>query len=603
MRWSPEMILAGANHISEQVAAARAWLDENDRKDPRTARELIDLLLPKAQAAGDASGSAWLLFRSSWLSINADEFEEGARIAESARSIFENLGDRVGMARCLNALGVAYVGLGVYDLALDCYRESISEATEAGRLDLMAAPSWNTAECLCLLEEPREALLIIEQCRRDYPIASFNIASGHIQTGSIYRSLGQFEEAERELLEGIRTAGDARHDALEARQVLADVYLDSGRLDEAESTTNSGLEECESAGERMYGTRFRLTRARLAMTRNRHAEAIADIEISIASAKELGARKIEADGERALYQAWQACGGSQKALAAFMRHTALKDAMKSEQTSRRILGLHDDRARREARHFETLYNQISAISEIGQRITANLNLEEILENLHATINSLMDAPTLLIALVNEVERTLDYRLVMVRGERQASFRCAADEETMGWWCVRHRRDILIGNFEAEYRQYISARNEILATGRTEQSMVFVPLMIGEKVVGMMSVQSHLPNAYDKRKVESIRAIGAYVAIAIENARLFRQVVDSEKSLRHEHNALLMAQAELKQLHGFIPICAACKKIRGDEGSWHQLESYIRDHSEAEFTHGICPDCRERLYGDLPANRM
>jgi hypothetical protein len=53
----------------------------------------------------------------------------------------------------------------------------------------------------------------------------------------------------------------------------------------------------------------------------------------------------------------------------------------------------------------------------------------------------------------------------------------------------------------------------------------------------------------------------------------------------------------KRLTGYLPLCAACKMIRDDDGSWRQLESYIRQHSEAEFTHGICPDCAYRLYPD------
>jgi PAS domain S-box-containing protein len=59
-----------------------------------------------------------------------------------------------------------------------------------------------------------------------------------------------------------------------------------------------------------------------------------------------------------------------------------------------------------------------------------------------------------------------------------------------------------------------------------------------------------------------------------------------------------ALAKVKLLSGFIPICASCKKIRNDAGYWQQIEVYIRDHSEAEFSHGICPDCGKRLYGDL-----
>lgn len=59
-----------------------------------------------------------------------------------------------------------------------------------------------------------------------------------------------------------------------------------------------------------------------------------------------------------------------------------------------------------------------------------------------------------------------------------------------------------------------------------------------------------------------------------------------------------ALASVNQLSGLLPICASCKKIRDDKGYWTQIEAYIRDHSEAEFSHSICPDCVHKLYGDL-----
>jgi hypothetical protein len=55
-------------------------------------------------------------------------------------------------------------------------------------------------------------------------------------------------------------------------------------------------------------------------------------------------------------------------------------------------------------------------------------------------------------------------------------------------------------------------------------------------------------------------------------------------------------AQIKILSGLIPICSICKKIRNDQGFWDQLEHYIDEHSEASFTHGICPDCTAKLYG-------
>src|SRR4030042_3205424 len=58
-----------------------------------------------------------------------------------------------------------------------------------------------------------------------------------------------------------------------------------------------------------------------------------------------------------------------------------------------------------------------------------------------------------------------------------------------------------------------------------------------------------------------------------------------------------ALSQVKTLSGFIPICASCKKIRDDKGYWEQVEAYIREHSEAEFSHGLCPECMKKLYPD------
>jgi len=57
-------------------------------------------------------------------------------------------------------------------------------------------------------------------------------------------------------------------------------------------------------------------------------------------------------------------------------------------------------------------------------------------------------------------------------------------------------------------------------------------------------------------------------------------------------------AEIKTLSGLLPICASCKNIRDDKGYWNQIESYIREHSEAEFSHSICPECAKKLYPEI-----
>lgn len=75
-----------------------------------------------------------------------------------------------------------------------------------------------------------------------------------------------------------------------------------------------------------------------------------------------------------------------------------------------------------------------------------------------------------------------------------------------------------------------------------------------------------------------------------------------KRLEHEREELIQglqeALAQVKTLRGLLPICANCKRIRDDQGYWHSVESYIREHSDADFSHGICPDCARKLYPEL-----
>src|SRR5512139_3063993 len=96
------------------------------------------------------------------------------------------------------------------------------------------------------------------------------------------------------------------------------------------------------------------------------------------------------------------------------------------------------------------------------------------------------------------------------------------------------------------------------------------------------------------KPPRVRELGQ--AIAIARARF-----GDLQSLRHANDVLQRRTKELeealtkiKTLRGLIPICATCKKIRSDQGYWQQLEDYLTEHSEADFTHGICPECLKQV---------
>lgn len=103
-------------------------------------------------------------------------------------------------------------------------------------------------------------------------------------------------------------------------------------------------------------------------------------------------------------------------------------------------------------------------------------------------------------------------------------------------------------------------------------------------------------------------IDQYVLKPVDRDRLFtaikkcQEILSLERTIKFKDaeqkrliKELQKALASIKTLSGLIPICASCKKIRDDQGYWNQLEVYISEHSAAEFSHGICPDCAVKMY--------
>jgi len=78
----------------------------------------------------------------------------------------------------------------------------------------------------------------------------------------------------------------------------------------------------------------------------------------------------------------------------------------------------------------------------------------------------------------------------------------------------------------------------------------------------------------------------------------RRMVEMQDELAGKIGELQRALAEIKTLRGIVPICASCKKIRDDHGYWSQVEVYVRDRTEAEFSHSVCPECMKKLYPEF-----
>ena len=100
---------------------------------------------------------------------------------------------------------------------------------------------------------------------------------------------------------------------------------------------------------------------------------------------------------------------------------------------------------------------------------------------------------------------------------------------------------------------------------------------------------YLSKPFDREELKARVGVGA-------------QMLELQKSLAERVNELEQALSQVKQLRGMLPICSYCKKIRNDQNYWQKVEGYISDHTDVEFSHGICPDCHTRVTCEIEQRR-
>jgi len=456
-------------------------------------------------------------------------------------------------------LGRAYWGMSEFQAAMEWLTRGLTLAREAG---------WPASMALCMA-----------------------------QAGETLRRLGRRDEARAQLQDCLRMLGaqPASRTAALALKYLAHTEQDDGRTEPALQAFDALMQRAVHADANDLKIDAQLGRARALLALGRHAEARSAAEAALQLAHgqlettvdllwilgevtlaETGApqqalryylealeraARVEAfvpppELLEAAARAHALAGAYQQAYELAQRAGVLRQRRFGEEVGQRSLALHThhqiERARAESEHLRQLAESEAArfqalrgthevllhLSEVGRELTAELETDRVLAVLERHVHALIEVDSMAVYLLDEGGTQLYCAFGMEDGQTFVDPPIALDDaRSYSARCVREGRELILRMSELPREHY-----QVPGTSAM-QAMMFAPLRVGERVIGVITVQSlHLP-AYGERETLAFRSLSAYAAIALDNARAYRRLSDLQ---RH-----VMAQEKLAALGSMV----------------------------------------------------
>ncbi len=194
--------------------------------------------------------------------------------------------------------------------------------------------------------------------------------------------------------------------------------------------------------------------------------------------------------------------------------------------------------RAQASEIAAQRDSIELLSEIGREITASLDLNTILFKLYERVNQIVDAAIFGVGLYRPEKNLIEYTLAIENGKRYAPYtRSTEDKNQLAVWCIDHRQPILLNDVAAASTKYIASyqhAGRTLEDGSMAQppaSMIYLPLVAQERVLGVLSIQSFKKNAYTEQHLRLLENLAAYTTIALDNANAYGVINQREHQVR------------------------------------------------------------------------
>jgi signal transduction histidine kinase len=506
--------------------------------------------------------------------------ETALTLSFQAKDMFIQIGDKNGEAQAYVSIGALYYYMGDIERSLDLFLKGLRCSEEVGNIEAQAY-AYNGAGYIygVTLGDHKKGLQFLEKALT----LSKKVGASHdLQPrvldcmAEIYLNNGQMEKAYEASIQCLELSEQSSQKIMKGDSLftLGNLFLKQTRLEESKEYFLKSLSNSREINYKVGEADCLLHLGKISLLKKDAENAKECFLESLKVAEQIKAKAMIYKAHEALAELYE----GKEDIQSFVKHYKLYHKYKSEvfkdeqESKQKYLNIQYEMERlqkeaeinrltnvvmkeknaeleKKTEELEQSYNSVSVLSKIGRDITSTLDLDTILNTVYENVNQLMDATVFGIGIYKQEEESIEYRLAIEQGKRfQPYQRKMGDKSQLAVWCIENNKEVFINDIQKDFSKYLKdidytvPASVILEDGSTPQnpnSLIYLPLQVKEKIIGLISVQSYKNNAYTQHHLDILKTLASYTSAALYNAKSF-------EALQNTLNELKVTQEQLVQ---------------------------------------------------------
>ena len=522
-----------------------AW--QINRQLPKQSIVMSSKAVALATSSGDHLQKAVGQFILGTAQIWISEYESALQNIHEAKHYFEQNKIYQRVAQCHYSLGSCYYYLADYEESLKCFFDSLNIYTKTENIIGQADAYNGIGSVYNELENYQEAVKTLE---RSSALLENNTA-GEIRAkvveglGEVTLKLKDFERSHTYFKESIELS---EIHGLNQPYILS--YEGLAKIDYINNKIESAIAHIDKAIAKAREVEFKIGLARglflkgkLFLGAEDEKEAFKYFNEAINIVEEIDSTEMRAKFHQTMYEYYENKENYELTVYHLKKHHLFQAKLDKQRHGLHLKSLQIKinlerlekqneiyKSKNKDLRYKTKYlkesnDRIQTISKLGQIIASKLELEELLNEIYEQINKLMIADVLYIGLYNKSEQCIDFPFYIKENERVHNVKVSMNHTgKFTVWCIKNKKELVINNFKTEASEYITLTSS-QQKEKMPASVLIVPVTIKSKMIGVIGVHSYTKDSFTPDKVDILKTLGAYVSIALENAKVYKSIND------------------------------------------------------------------------------